>query len=220
MKASSTADPGATSLLHHRCVSWDIIQALSTLGLRRSTCHICSLECRPGREREKARRGHCVTTERRIFLLLFPFPSCVRMTQLLSPGSTSVFLSARRPSGSRTRLADTSLSCKVHGEKKKKHEKAVRELSPWKNDLRFKKKKQKKSAGRWKNITSKLRLGAPVIRIGTKLCFIWGGVGWGVDCCHETHCFAVFLPARHFSAKMRWKVNCFLMQSSLWSRGG
>lgn len=144
MKASSTADPGATSLLHHRCVSWDIIQALSTLGLRRSTCHICSLECRPGREREKARRGHCVTTERRIFLLLFPFPSCVRMTQLLSPGSTSVFLSARRPSGSRTRLADTSLSCKVHGEKKKNMRKLSGNFPPEKMTWGSKKKNKKK----------------------------------------------------------------------------
>lgn len=71
MKAKLTADPGALSLLHHRYVSRDIIQALSTLGLRQSTCHICSWECRPGQERKKAGRGHCVTTERGIFFFCF-----------------------------------------------------------------------------------------------------------------------------------------------------
>lgn len=75
-------------------------------------------------------------------------------------------------------------------QRKKKKEKAVGQLSP-KNELRKFIRNELGGASQWKNIN----LRAAVISAETEL------FAFLVDCCHETQCFAVFLPARHSSAK-------------------
>lgn len=143
---------------------------------------------------------------------LFPLPSCVRMTQLffsfffflhpLSLSSTSVNSFSRRvsPRGSQSGsptllLPQRCLKILCHAKftankKKRKNEKTRRTTFPekWVEENNP---KWTGGVSQWKNINFR----AAVISVETEL------FAFLVDCCHETQCFAVFLPARHSSAK-------------------
>lgn len=142
MKASETANPGARSPLHHRYVSWDIIQALSTRTKTEYLSHLQFEVAPQAREEESQRRGIAWLQRREYIPPLFPLLSCVRMTQLsfffppfflsflfsFTPALLELylrrlFLSPCQPSGLTIWFTDTtapsetseeSLSCKVH----------------------------------------------------------------------------------------------------------
>lgn len=173
MKASCTADPGATSPLHHRYVSWDIIQALSTLETKTEYLSYLQFGVPPRGERgRKQARGHCVTTEKGIFLLCFRsrlvwgwpnyFFSLSLSLHPLSPGSTSVDSFSRRvsprglQSGSPTLLRPQrclKILChaKFTAEKKRKR-KSRQTTFPWTKWLEENNQKWAPGASRWKNI--------------------------------------------------------------------